>query len=155
MPVGPVITFDTTGWDKKDARIKAAIRVAAEKACMTGAQEIYDRTAEKLAGPHYGYKTGPRGGYVPDYPEGGGAKGQIPIPRLSGNLARSLKMTPLSILAWAIWSDERIAKYAKYVHDGLKNRPPRRYLKDTFDEREAYIRKMMKDMVNAGIRDAQ
>jgi hypothetical protein len=63
-------------------------------------------------------------------------------------------MTPLTDLAVAIWSDPRIAEYAKWIHDGAKGRPPRRFLKDTFDEREAWGRRTMGTIIKAGIRDA-
>ncbi len=149
------IRLSTEGWNKKSLRVRNAIKAGAQKAVLAVAQDIFDKTSKKLEGPQYGYHQGPRGGYVPNYPEGGGEKGKIPIPRLTGNLARSLKMTPLTPLAVAIWSDPRIAKYAKWVHDGAKGRPPRRYLKDTFDEREAAGRRTMQSMINAAIRDAQ
>ena len=144
------VGFDTTGWQLKTARVKHAFAETAQRVLMAAAQEIYDKTGEKLKGPHYGYHTGPRGGYVPSYPKMGSMKGKVPIPHLTGTLARSLKLTPISTLAWAIWCDPRIADYAKYVHDGTKKMKPRRFLKDTMDERRpAVVGRMQRELTLA------
>ena len=125
------VYFDASRFNLKCRRIQKIVATVGQRVIMEGAQDIYNNTDKKLSGPHYGYP--------PNYPEGGGQRGKIPIPRLTGTLARSLQMRPLSTLTWAVYADDRIAKHAKFVHDGTKKMRPRRFLTDTFAERSPAI----------------
>lgn len=138
------VTFDTSKFDLRCKRVQRIVAEVGAKVIKEGAQDIYNETGKKLKGPHYGYHTGPRGGYVPNYPEGGGQKGKVPIPRLTGTLAKSLQMRPLSTLTWAVYADDRMANYAKFIHDGTRHMRPRRFLKDTFTERAPAINNNMR-----------
>jgi len=92
--------------------VKRAFAVSAAKVILESAQEIYDRIGKNLEGPHYGVRTTRTGSQVA---KRGPGTGKLPVPRITGNLSRSLTMTPLSSVVIAIWCDPRIAHYARYV----------------------------------------
>ena len=73
---------------------------------LKASQDIYNRTALNLKGPHY--KNNERGPQT----------GKIPIPRRSGNLARGLELRKQNRHEWRVFSNPNVADYAKHVHRG-------------------------------------
>lgn len=138
------------------AKIQAVIKAAPE-ACKTavsyGFQEIYDGALVNLTGPNYGMRRTRTGGQTPDYPEGGGKRGQMPIPQITTHLRRSLSWKrPTDFLA-VVYADKEKANYALYVHEGVEGtkRRPRRFLGDVVRTKRDAIKKEMNRIVKEGI----
>ncbi len=112
---------DTTKWNAKHAAIMPALYKAAAAALMQDAQDIHNASDKMLSGPQI----------TPGIPGSENeAIGGTPIPRRTGDLARSLQMKMNNILEWFVWSSGTIAKYNKFVHDGTKYMRPRRFITD-------------------------
>jgi HK97 gp10 family phage protein len=133
------ITVDTSRFNLKLERVKKAFDAQAKISLTKAAQKIYKETAENLRGPNYGVHTTSGGTQVPNR---GPGTGKMPVPRVTGTLARSLKMEPLTPeIGYAIYNDPSIAQYAKWVHDGTKKMPARRYLWDVVTKNRSKILK--------------
>ena len=117
---------DATRFMKKIEHVKYNYLIAVEKSLTMSAQEVYDKAVDNLSGP--GIHPNEKG-------SNNSAIGEMPVPRRTGNLARSMKNRKLSRFEYAIYSDERTADYAKFVHDGTRRMRPRRFLGDVVRER--------------------
>lgn len=142
-------SVDTSGFELKSRRVKTAFAAAAARVLLEAAQDIYMRADKNLKGPHYGVQTTAGGMQVP---KTGAQTGKMPIPRVTGTLARSLKLTPLSTMTVAVWADPHVADYAKYVHDGTKHMKPRRFIGDVVQERKSALQNMMRQKLLEAIR---
>ena len=80
---------DTSGFRFKTRAVKRAFAFGAVKVMLESAQEVHDRTAKNLKGPQMHPRIKRDG-------KGDLGIGKWPIPRRTGNLARSLTVTPLS-----------------------------------------------------------
>lgn len=124
------IKFDMSRWNAKSANVKAALAEAVKKSVDFGIQSVHEEAAKNLTGPHY--QIGERGLMT----------GQMPIPRITGNLARSLKQRRMKPELGAVYADSGTANYAAYVHDGTKYVKPRRFLGDAVKmKKEAILRR--------------
>ena len=97
------------------------------------ADEVLKRSLKNLSG----------GRYLP---------GTLPVRLVTGYLRRSMRRLMLSRFAHAVFSDERIANYNKYVHDGTRNMRPRRFLGDVISERRASIQNKLRRQIIIAIR---
>ncbi len=99
---------------------------------------MFDKTLSNLKGP----------GIKPGIPGSKDSRiGKMPVPVRTGQLRRSLKMVPISTLQAAIFCDPHISNYAKYVHDGAKGVPPRRFLGDVVRTNEKRYINMIKSKI--------
>ena len=118
---------DTSNWTRKLANLKAIERDTLPKILDWGHDQVKDKIDAYVSGPHY----------VP--PARIAGIGQVPIPRVSSLLSRSIKTIRISPYLVKIFSDGRIAPYNVFVHDGTKKMRPRRFIKDPVDERRPAI----------------
>lgn len=133
------IEIDASKFNLKLARVKIAFEKQAKESFTKAAQKIYMETAENLRGPSYGVRTTKGGIQVP---QRGPGTGKMPVPRITGTLARSLKLEPLNDkMSFVVYNDPQIADYAKWVHNGTKKMPARRYLGDVVKKNKAYMLK--------------
>uniref|UniRef100_A0A6M3JV48 Tail protein n=1 Tax=viral metagenome TaxID=1070528 RepID=A0A6M3JV48_9ZZZZ len=111
----PYQAVDASGWYMKTAAVKRTLAVTAPPALMKVAQELFRRSKANLSGPRSN-------------------TGKMPVPRVTGTLARSLTLMPIDLFTYAVWSNPKVAHYAKFVHDGTKFMYPRRYIGDAVRE---------------------
>ncbi len=85
----------------------------------------------------------------------GSASASLPVPRVTGNLARSIKNRPIpgsAGLTRVVYADPRQAHYARYVHDGTKKMPGRPFLgivvRDNRRAMQHLMGKIVKDRLN-------
>jgi HK97 gp10 family phage protein len=133
-------TVDTTRMSLKFKNVKMANQVATIKALLFARETVMAETIKNLSGPHYKIGTS------------GPQTGRMPIPRMTGDLARSLAHQKLSDLLYRIYSDQKIAPYAKFVHDGTKRMKPRRYLYDAVKAKKQAIINRMRNELKIAIR---
>ncbi len=149
--VGDVLV-DTSRFTLKTRRVKAVFAAAASKALLEAAQKVYKGSAENLKGPGIPKSTSSSGRQYPDYSKIlGYDRRYMPIARVIGTLARSLKLTPLSSISYAIWADPKIASYAKYVHEGTKYTYPRRFIYDVANRERAGIKSTLNKVLKGAI----
>ena len=134
---------DTTGWKLKSAAVKSTLMPSIALVVKEAAQDIYNRANENLSGPGINPKV--KGA-------DNSAIGEMPVPRRTGNLARSLKQQPLTPGLSAVFTDEREANYGKYVHDGTRYMKPRRYLGDVVSARGQYWFTRFDEVIRGNIR---
>lgn len=131
---------NTTQWD---AKIQAILRKNKEK--LPGlVDEIHDVVKEAVVdyvGGDY-IKVG-----IPGSDDG--RIGNVPIPRRSAALSRSIKSLKINPLKWKLWSDGRIAPHNVPVHDGakltsskgkttvIKARP---FIKEPIEKKKAFVK---------------
>lgn len=120
-----VAHIDTSRWDWKTENIKAALLPAIKKVVEQGHDWVMISVNRNIKGPAYGYtlktsKTGKT--YI--QPNRGPQTGRMPIPRITGMLARSVRTFRASPALVAIIGDKRIAAHAPRVHDNPKNPRP-------------------------------
>lgn len=132
---------DITKWKIKDKRIRLALAHVGAAAILQSAQQVYNAADKNLSGPQI----------TPGLKDEAGI-GEMPIPRRTGTLARSLTMTPLSSVVIAVWSNSNIANYNKFVHDGTKFMRPRRFLADPVSQLGPQLEKQIRDLVLKAIR---
>ncbi len=111
---------DASRWLGKSAAVRRAMARGYQKGLKAIAQDIYKAAQKNLKGPHYGPKQKFRGQQT----------GKMPIPRVTGTLARSLKMRRITPQLWAVFADSKVARYAVYVHEGTSRVRPRRFIGD-------------------------
>jgi hypothetical protein len=146
------VLVDTSKFTFKTRRVKAVFAAAAAKELLLAAQKVYKGSAENLKGPGIPKSTSSGGRQYPDYSKiPGYDTSSMPIGRVTGTLARSLTLTPLSSISYAIWADPKIANYAKYVHSGTKHVKPRRFIYDVVNKERAgitsHLKKALKDAI--------
>lgn len=150
MPAQPFsIGVDAHKFFQENAKIKAAVARAVEEAAKEGAQRLYNAMAANLRGPHIGK--------APKTEAHREAIGKMPVPRRTGNLARSAYIRKVTSYCYIVGSDTRIAKYNKKVHDGVlgTNIKPRRFLGDAVRKNRLQIQNMMRKKISDAINQAQ
>ena len=142
------IHCDASRFKKKLIKVNKGVALAVKEATMEGAQFVYDEMAKNLRGPHIG-KTPTE--------KNRGAIGTMPIPRRTGQLARSAYIRPVTSYCMIVGSDSRIARYNKAIHDGVlgTKRIPRRFLGDVVTKNRRKVQNMMRTRVNRAIAEAQ
>lgn len=108
--------MDISNWLKKVNLTKLALARAMAKATDWAMDKVFTEAVKNLSGPHY--KPPAR---IPEI-------GTMPIPRVTGQLARSMNWMRLTPTVGAVFSDVRRCHYNKYVHDGTRYVKPRRFL---------------------------
>jgi len=146
----PIAIVDPTLWYMKSKQVQLIIATQGAKLLTLAAQDVFTRTLKNLSGPNYGVRTSLGGVQTP---KSGPGTGKMPVPRVSGNLARSLKLVPVSVFIWSIYSDQRIANYAKYVHNGTRYMRPRRFLGDVIRQRRQIVQERMRRLLLAAVRN--
>lgn len=126
---------DATKFYKKTHRIKQHVVTVAAKEVASISQMIFDKTKKNLKGPGAGVRQSKSGLQYPKtspkHPL------QMPVRRVTGTLARSLKMYPISQYEYLIYCDPKVAHYATYVHNGTRYIKPRRFLGDVIKGNKA------------------
>jgi len=116
---------DTSRFTLKTLRVKREVMKIAPQLVMEAANELHKLANKNLSGPGYGTHSGPRGGLVANR---GPMTGKMPVPRISGHLAQSLYIRPLSLVSFAVGADQKIAPYAVYVYYGNQYVQPRKFI---------------------------
>lgn len=106
------------------------------KAIDFGMDEINKGIAKNVKGPAYGVKKTASGNQIP---KRGPGTGKMPIPRITGNLAKSIQSSRPTSLLGAIYSNKTIAPYSFMVHEGTRFQKKRPFLKNAVDERRQAI----------------
>lgn len=132
--------------------IKGQLQVTGAEQITGIAQMIFDKTKANLKGPGAGVRTSRGGLQYPKTPPKHPL--QLPVRRVTGTLARSLKMTPISNYEYIIWCDPQIAPYAKYVHSGTKYVKPRRFLGNVVKGNKAAAVKQLDTILMTMMRNA-
>jgi len=114
---------------------------------------IHDRIRQEVdknvSGPAYGVRKTKTGGQVPNR---GPQTGKMPIPRITGTLARSvISKRPAPEMA-VIYVDDNIAKSGKYVHNGTRLQKARRFLSDPVNILHNSLIANAKEIIITGIR---
>ena len=135
----PVKT-DTTRWKLKVRDLQAIRLTTLPKVLDWAHDKVMDDIKVYVSGPHY------------KYGERGPGTGGVPIPRVSGNLARSIKSLWVSPLLVKIWSDGRIAPWNQYVHDGTKYMRPRPFIKEPVQRNRPVINMYWRNEILGEIR---
>ena len=139
-----------------NAKIAAIIQnhpAACKKAVDYGSDEIFKGAEANLTGPRYGMTKTKSGGQKPNYPEGGGQRGQMPIPIITGTLRRSLQRVRPSDYLAVVFANKEQAIYARAVHEGITGtrRRPRRFLGDVVRLKRDSIKKEMTRIIKEDI----
>jgi hypothetical protein len=149
--VGDVLV-DSSRFELKTRNVKRVFAAAAAKYLLEAAQKIHNGSAANLKGPGIPKSTSSGGRQYPDYSKiPGYDTSSMPIGRVTGTLARSLKLTPLSSISYAIWADPAIANYAKYVHSGTRYLKPRRFIYDVVNRERAGITSILNSELKKAI----
>lgn len=139
-----VIKTDIRPWQIKSKRIQRSIILNVAIGLKVVATALHSRAVRNLAGPHY------------PPPKYKGAKtGEMPVPRVTSLLARSLKLKKISEVLYVVFADSKVAAHAPFVHDGTKNQKPRRFLGDPVNINKNAWLTYLKSKVLKGITDAQ
>jgi len=137
------VYLDATKFIKKLKKIKSELPVFLHEQLNESRDIVFREVMNNLSGPAIGMKPSP----------GAPGIGEMPVPRRSGNLARSLKSTPANDFKVFIFCDEDIAEdYPQHVHDGTKNIPARPFLKEPFVLNEKKIINKINSQVNIFLR---
>jgi len=116
---------DTSRFTLKTLRVKREVMKIAPQLVMEAANELHKLANKNLSGPGYGTHSGPLGGLVAGR---GPMTGKMPVPRITGTLAGSLQIKPLSPFCWTVFADQKRAPYAVYVYYGTKYVQPRKFI---------------------------
>jgi len=134
--------YSTTKWFGKSKAVRHALASTYSSSLEKIAKDVYKRSQANLKGPHYKKKDNYRGP----------GTGKMPVPRVTGTLARSLKITKLNAGLWVVFADSKVAKYAIYVHEGTRKMQPRRFIGDVVTQRKGIYLRYLKMRVKAAIR---
>jgi len=133
-----VVRFDANRWFSKSEKVRKTAFTAASRSISDIAKDIYQKAQKNLKGPHY--QPG----------KGVSFAGNYPVPRVSGDLARSLKIKKFNPVLWAVFADSQVANYAKFIHEGTKGMRPRRFIGDVVTGNKIlYLGKLKKDVLTA------
>lgn len=139
-----VFRTDTANWFKKSYRVREAVSLTIIETSALIARRLFMTAKANLKGPHYSRKKRYKGPKT----------GQMPIPRVTAQLARSLKMRKVFAGLWMVFSDGQIAAYNKFVHDGTKRTRPRRFIGDVVTVNRATWIKLMHTRMRKAIDEA-
>lgn len=109
--------MSSLGWSRKINRLIRQIHPEIVRVAKESSDIILTETVKNVSGP--GIRPG-----ITDSP----AIGKMPVPRRTGDLARSIKRKTIYSWLYAVFSDPKIAPHGKYVHNGTKRMKPRRFL---------------------------
>jgi len=126
--------IDISGWQKKYKKIVEELAPGIARAVDFGMDTLHQEVIKNVTGMHYK----PPG--APDEP----LKGSYPVPVVTGTLRRSIKGIRINSVLGVIASDQNIANYNKFVHDGTRYMKPRRFMLDALKAREQAIINRMK-----------
>ena len=134
-----VFKTNDRNWQRKSKRVRQATAIAMVESLETISNALYTRAQNNLKGPHYP---------PPEY--AGPKTGEMPVPRVTGTLARSLKMKKMTKWLWKVYSDGKIAAHNVFVHDGTKKTRPRRFIGDVvLVNRNAWLKYIQSKMKRA------
>ena len=125
---------DISKLQKKITGYKKALEIGAGLGLAEGTDLVYKRVIVYVTGPHYGKAQGWRGHQT----------GKVPIPRLSGDLKRSIRRKRLHWSIHVIYADENKAPYAKHVHFGARGVPARPFLTQPAAESQVEVSGLIK-----------
>lgn len=130
---------DTTKWKFKKRALEQILATKIPILVNECSQEIMRATIQNLSGPQI--KPGVTGARE---------IGKMPVPRRTGMLVHSVKNVSVGYGARMIYADEKVANYAKYVHNGTRKMRPRRFLGDVVRERrQAFENRWRYTLINA------
>lgn len=135
---------ETKRWMTKSKRVRRYGAESIMQSTEAIAKALFRVSKRNLKGPHYP---------APKYT--GPQTGKMPVPRMTANLARSLKMRKLMGWLWKVFSDGQVASYNIYVHNGTKRTKPRRFIGDVVMVSQRNWQKYMKKKWNAAMAAAQ
>ena len=139
-----VVRTDTGGWELKHRRVRRSMAEAAVAAVAVVARALFKRSQRNLKGAHYP---------PPDYK--GPGTGEMPVPRVTATLARSLKIKKINPVRYMVYADSGVAGYAAYVHDGTRYMKPRRFIGDAVRVNGEAWRKFIAGRIRRAIDRAQ
>jgi hypothetical protein len=98
--------FDVSGFIRKGNAIGRAVSTESDVAVRTVAMNIFNGAIKNLSGLHH--KASIHCGNA----------GKLPVHVVTGTLRRSMNVQKISNGHWIVFSDNRIANYNKFVHNG-------------------------------------
>ena len=168
--------IDMRGWRKKQEAILKVVAPAIKESVDWGLDKLMVETIKNVSGEHIkpeikkprkkkklgdskkkskSSKSTPKSSQEPEKEEEETKEDlKYPVPIITGTLKKSIK--PIRYNDWlaAVTSDESIANYNKWVHDGTKYMKPRRFLKDAVTKWQNLIHLKFKWTVIKAIKDA-
>ena len=141
------MSVDITNWRKKVRNVKAVEEMMVKEVVSWGIQELHKKTLANVSGPFYGFRSAgiPERGLLTN-------AGKLPVPVVYGWLRRSIKSARLTDALGVVYSDDNVAFYNRFVHDGTRYMKPRPFLKDAVDDRRPAIFNYMKYQIIKAIR---
>ena len=139
----------TAGWKVKQRNVEVALAAQSAKSVAQSADFIFGKAMENLSGDHPSPLTTKGGVQYFPAPDGGAA---IPVRVLTGTLRRSMKMRLESPVHWVVLSDNQVAEYNYWVHDGTKHMEPRPFLDGPVYQYGAMLMKRMGAEIKTSIR---
>ena len=136
------ISFDFSGWDRKSAAVKEAIREASKEAVDFAVDQINTGVIQNLGGEQHPPRT------PSPYP------GRLPVTMISGNLHDSVRFHRIDDNRAIVYIDKNRAPYAVHVHYGTKKMRPRRFMSDAVAERREAIINRQRYLIKLKIRRA-
>jgi len=127
---------DTSGWTRKLNKIESGLLDEIAKVVETGTDQIVQKVDHDVSGPQK-YIQGSKPKQIS--PEYEAAKGGIPVPRITGQFARSVQVFRHTKQLIAVFLNSKIAKHARKVHDGDAGTKPRPVLRNAINERKPAI----------------
>ena len=121
------VYVDTSNWKIKVHNCKTAETAAVVMGVDWGLDRLNEATIRNVTGDHYGFRKTRSDNRVPIR----GARtnaGILPVPVVYGQLRRSIKSVRFTPTLGAVYSDDNIAPYNKFVHDGTRKMKPRPFL---------------------------
>jgi len=127
MASGKTVRVETANWKIKVHNVKTAETAAVVMGVDWGLDRLNEATVRNVTGDHYGFKTTKSGNKLPIRGPRTNA-GILPVPVVYGQLRRSIKSVRMTPTLGAVYSDDNIAPYNKFVHDGTRKMQPRPFL---------------------------
>ena len=112
--------IDTRRWDAKVNTLLKEYGPTVEKIVKYGNTKVSLAVVKNLSGSEY-------------YP------GKLPVRRVTGTLARAYHINMVTKYLFAHVMDSRVAKYARFVHDGTRYMKPRPFFKNAFSDNSQAI----------------
>ena len=134
------VWVDTSKWDLKCFRVRAAVADAISRTLDWALPEVRKKVLENVEAPGSPYPlvTGPRGGrYRQRGPQTNA--GTLPVPIVWGQLRRSIMMKRISSQIGVVYSSGKIASYNIYVHYGTRKMRPRPFVEAAGKERRPAV----------------
>jgi len=142
MAIDTGIRLDLTGWNRKTAAVRQAIKEATKEAIDYGMDELSRKVTQNLGGMLHPANT------PSPYP------GKLPVTMISGNLHQAVRFKRLDDTKGAVYVDKNKAPYAVHVHFGAKKMRPRRFMSDAVAERREAIINRQRYLIKLKVRKA-